>query len=179
MTGLRLDSIDSHGHVEVRVCDVDDEEGLFHESYTGSITVGFKNSGGHVSRDRFEVFLPVSNNAIRDYDTSRFQAAAMVSLAGVQATEDEEFVGVVDGFQIGLRPSSSGGSAQNLVLTVDLAVLNGVIHRVAYNVTVVIVGSFTSTGCFWRRQSLTRDDADASASPPSQAFGRDSDRLVM
>ena len=143
MTSLRLDSIDSLGHVEVRVRDVDDEQDLFHEVYTGSIAVGFKNSDGSVSRDRFEVFLPVSNNSIRDYDQSAFQAAAMVSLAAVQATEDEEFIGSVDGCQVGLRSSSSGGSTQNLVLTFDLGILNGVIHRVTYNVTVVIAGSFT------------------------------------
>ena len=111
MTSLPLDNISSIGHAEFLVRDIDNELNESQEVYTGNVAVGFANNGGHITRDRFEIFLPVSPHTIRDYgDQRRFQAAPMVSLAGVQAKEDEEFYALVDAFDIGLRSSGSGGS---------------------------------------------------------------------
>ena len=152
MPNLPLRNVTSHSNFTTRVQSVSGSGDRFHDIYAGDVTVQFQNTGGTTSRETFSVLLPISDNTIRRYTLGgeeTFEVTTLVSLGGIIAKEDEEFIGSVDGFRTELRdhqfPGISG-TVNCLVLSFDLALLNGVILHVGYNVNVLVDGRISPIG---------------------------------
>jgi len=123
------------------------ESRFLFEVYTGNVAVGFENTEAPTSGEQFSIYLPLFDNTIRTYgnpsegegDIPPLTNAVLVTPVGIQAHEDEEFVCSVDSWKLRLEPQGFqgiGGKPLCLILDFHLSILNGVIHRVGYNVTI-------------------------------------------
>lgn len=150
MASIPLKDITVPGHVEwlVNTGGQQGEDQFRIEVYTGNVDIQFPG-GSTIKRDTYYIYLPLSVDPdgtqyhIRHYGPDAappaITSAIVVTPLGVQAHEDEEFLGSVDSWDLQLTPQSFpgvDGAPPCLILSFDLAVLNGIIIRVGYHVTV-------------------------------------------
>jgi hypothetical protein len=142
MSNIEIGRVENPTHVEWSIAG---EENARFEVYAGQVDIGFKG-GRAISRVTFSIYLPLKGTTIRSYGTvanaksprPKIEAAVLVTPNGFKADEDEEFLCAIDAFKLRLEPQIFGGVADRqlcLVLEFDAAIMNGVLQRVGYNVT--------------------------------------------
>ena len=142
--GIVINQVEIPTHVEWPVSNAGPkgEDKFLFEVYTGNTIAQF-SGGSTVQRQTFSIYLPVYGNTIYTYGDATqsplpaFNYAALVTPVAMQAHEDEEFICSVDSWDLRMvQQSLSSGKFYCLVLDFALAVANGVVIRVGYNVTV-------------------------------------------
>jgi hypothetical protein len=112
------------------------------EIYSGTVAVGWQDHSGTLQREEFTVLVPVEDTTVRLYFNGDLnQKTVMVALGGYTGDDDEENLASVDDFNVRLEPqsfASVGGTPPCLVLRFSLALLNGAIHRVSYNISLLM-----------------------------------------
>jgi hypothetical protein len=140
MSDIQLQKVTIPSHLEWQT-NPGGENNLRIEIYTGNVDVQFSGEST-INQENFLTYLPLNNNnQIRKYDApgpiKTIIAPILVSPIGIQAHEDQEFLGSVDGWNLQLRSQTfNGADSLVLILGFMLAVMNGVILRVGYHVTV-------------------------------------------
>jgi hypothetical protein len=147
MAGIPIGQVEFPTHVEWPVVGAGPlgEDSFLFEVYAGNVLIGFQG-GRSTEREDFSIYMPLQGNSIRTYGnisegdpTPPVGNAILVTPIGFQGHEDEEFVCSVDSFGLRIAPQTFngiGGEPLCLILDFRLAIRNGVIHRVGYNVTV-------------------------------------------
>jgi hypothetical protein len=142
MSGIAINDVQIPGHVEwpIKGAGPQGESDFLFEVYTGNVVMHFPG-GSQVTRKDFSIYLPLRDNTIRTYGDNRkvaFESAVLVTPIGFQAKEDEEFLCSVDAWELAIVPRTFpgvGGKPMCLVLNFSLAIMNGNLFRIGYNVT--------------------------------------------
>ena len=95
-------------------------------------------------RDQYQVFLPIEGSTLQFYNHSTIlESAVMVAPTGIAGDDDEANYCVVEDYGVVLENESFpgiGGNPLCLSLLFSIAILNGNLQRVSYNVTVKMKG---------------------------------------
>ena len=110
------------------------------EVYSGSVFLDRQDHHGPIVRDQYQVFLPIEGSTIQFYNHSTIlESSVMVAPTGFAGDDDEANYCAVEDYAVILENESLpgvGGNPLCLVLLFSIAIQNGNLQRVSYNVTV-------------------------------------------